>query len=215
MKRAIDLVMFDLDGTLADTGQDLADAVNFTRSHFALPPLSRKRVLAQVGRGVEYLLRHVVPEESPHRFEEVMRVFLDRYEAHLFDKTVLYPNVERVLEYFCNKRRVVVSNKLHHLTVALLRGLGVEKQFDVILGGDSASDKKPHPALLNAALNRFEVPPGKAVMVGDGEIDVQAGRGAGVITCAVTYGLGDKKALTEAEPDILIDDIAQLVRYFC
>jgi phosphoglycolate phosphatase len=215
MKRAIDLVMFDLDGTLADTGQDLADAVNFTRSHFELPPLSRELVLAQVGRGVEYLLRHAVPEESPHRFEEVMRVFLDRYEAHLFDKTVLYPNVERMLEHYYDKRRVVVSNKIHHLTLALLRGLGIERQFDAVLGGDSASDKKPHPALLQAALNRFEVPPGKAVMVGDGEIDVQAGRGAGVITCGVTYGLGDKKALADAEPDVLIDDIAHLVLYFC
>jgi phosphoglycolate phosphatase len=215
MKRAIDLMMFDLDGTLADTGQDLADAVNFTRSHFALPPLAQKLVLAQVGRGVEYLLRHAIPEESPRRFAEVMRVFLDRYEAHLFDKTVLYPNVKHVLGYFHDKRRVVVSNKLHHLTVTLLRGLGVEKQFDAILGGDSASDKKPHPALLSAALNRFEVPPDKAVMVGDGEIDVRAGRAAGVITCGVTYGLGDKKGLTEAEPDILIDDITQLVRYFC
>jgi 2-phosphoglycolate phosphatase len=215
MQRAIDLVMFDLDGTLADTGEDLADAVNFTRSYFRLPPLSRKLVLAQVGRGVEYLLRHSVPEETPHRFAEVMRVFLDRYEAHLFDKTVLYPNVEHVLDHFRDKRRVVVSNKLHHLTVALLRGLGVEKHFDAIFGGDSASDKKPHPALLNAALNRFDVAPGKALMVGDGEIDVQAGRGAGVITCGVTYGLGDRKALREAEPDVLVDNIADLVRYFC
>jgi 2-phosphoglycolate phosphatase len=215
MKRPIDLVMFDLDGTLADTGHDLADAVNYARGHFNLEPLSDGLVYTHVGRGVEYLLRHAVPEEDPDHFEEVMRVFLERYEHHLLDKTVLYPNVHDVLDYFRNKTRVVVTNKMYRLSVAVLRGLGIERQFDAILGGDSGPDKKPHPALLNTVLRRFSVDCAKAVMVGDGEIDIEAGKRAGVITCGVTYGLGDKKALLEAKPDFLIDELAQLPQCFC
>ena len=108
-----------------------------------------------------------------------------------------------------------MSNKMHRLTVAVLRGLGVDKQFDAILGGDSAAEKKPHPALIHDVLNRFRIPPSYAVMVGDGDTDVEAGRRAGVVTCGVTYGLGDKEGLIAAKPDILIDDLAELPRHFC
>jgi phosphoglycolate phosphatase len=215
MKRPIDLVMFDLDGTLADTGQDLADAVNHTRAHFHLAPLPEALVHTHVGRGVEHLLRHSVPEDSADHFQEVMRVFLVRYEGHLLDTTVLYPGVYDVLDYFRDKRRVVVSNKMHRLTVAVLRGLGVEKQFDAILGGDSAAEKKPHPALIHDVLNRFRIQSTYAVIVGDGDTDVEAGKRAGVITCGVTYGLGSKEGLVAAQPDIIIDDLTELSRYFC
>jgi phosphoglycolate phosphatase len=215
MKRPIDLVMFDLDGTLADTGQDLADAVNHTRAHFHLGPLPEELVYTHVGRGVEHLLRHSLPEDSADHFQEVMRVFLVRYESHLLDTTVLYPGVHEVLDYFRGKRRVVVSNKIHRLTVAVVRGLGVDKQFDAILGGDSAAEKKPHPALIHDVLNRFRILPGHALIVGDGDTDVEAGRRAGIITCGVTYGLGSKERLVATEPDLIIDDLTELPRYFC
>ncbi len=214
-KRPIDLVMFDLDGTLADTGQDLADSVNHTRDYFNLGPLPEALVYTHVGRGVEHLLRHSLPEDSVDHFQEVMRVFLARYENHLLDKTILYPGVHEVLDYFRAKRRVVVSNKMHRLTVAVLRGLGVEKKFDAILGGDSAAEKKPHPALIHDVLSRFQIAPAHGLIVGDGDTDVEAGKRAGVVTCGVTYGLGSKEDLVAAKPDILIDDLADLPRHFC
>jgi HAD superfamily hydrolase (TIGR01509 family) len=163
---------------------------------------------------VEHLLRHALPEEAPNHFDEVMRVFLDRYEHHLLDKTVLYPNVHEVLDYFRGKTRVVVTNKIHRLSVAVLRGLGIERQFNAILGGDSGPDKKPHPGLLNAALQRFAIERAKALMVGDGDTDIEAGKRAGVITCGVTYGLGSKEALLEARPDFIIDELSQLAQCF-
>ena len=215
MKKAIELVMFDLDGTLANTGQDLTDAVNYTRAHFNLSALPQTLILSHVGRGVEYLLKHALPEENPDHFREVMGVFLARYERHLLDKTVLYPNVHVALDYFQNKRRVVVSNKIHRLTVAVLRGLGVENRFDAILGGDSAPEKKPHPALLNSVLEQFRIRAPDALIVGDGDIDIEAGKRAGVLTCGVTYGLGSREDLIAAKPDFMIDDLAQLARYFC
>jgi HAD superfamily hydrolase (TIGR01549 family) len=144
-----------------------------------------------------------------------MRVFLAHYEDHLLDKTILYPGVHDVLDYFSGKRRVVVSNKMHRLTVAVLRGLGVENQFDAILGGDSAPEKKPHPALIHQALNRFEILPGQGLIVGDGDTDIEAGKRAGVLTCGVTYGLGNRAALVASAPDLIIEDLAELSRYFC
>jgi 2-phosphoglycolate phosphatase len=213
MKIAVDLIMFDLDGTLADTGPDLADAVNYTRAHFKLEALPNDMVYAHVGYGVEHLLKHSLPQQQP--FQEVMRVFLERYENHLLDKTVLYPGVLASLDYFRDKRRVVVTNKVHRLADAIIRGLGIEHQLDAILGGDSVSDKKPHPALLNEVLRRFQVSPRRALMVGDGDTDVEAGKRADVVTCGVTYGLGNKKDLAAAQPDFLIDDLAELRDHFC
>ena len=215
MKKTVDLVMFDLDGTLADTGHDLADAVNFTRAHFDRGALPDQAIYAHVGRGVEHLLKHALPEESPNHFEDVMRVFLDHYEHHLLDRTVLYPGAREILEYFRDKRRVLISNKIERLAVAVARGLGVDDQFDTILGGDSAAEKKPHPALLNLVLRRFQIPPDRALMVGDGDTDIDAGKGAGVITCGVTYGLGNKDDLIATKPDFLIENLSQLSVYFC
>ncbi|HZA55891.1 MAG TPA: HAD-IA family hydrolase, partial [Candidatus Udaeobacter sp.] len=215
MKKVLDVVMFDLDGTLADTGRDLADAVNHTRAHFDLSPLPDSVVHSYVGRGVERLLKHSLPEKTPDHFLEVMRVFLDWYENHLLDATVLYPNVHETLDYFCKKRRAVVTNKMVRLTVAVLRGLDVEKHFDAIVGGDSGPQKKPDPALLNYVLDRFQLPAARALMVGDGDTDIEAGKRAGVLTCGVTYGLRPREELVAAGPDILIDDLAELSRYFC
>lgn len=206
--------MFDLDGTIADTGHDLADSVNFTRAHFELAPLAEPMIYSHVGRGVEHLLQHALPERNGDQLREIMRVFLEHYEEHLLDKTVLYPGVRDVLDYFQGKRRIVVSNKICRLTEVILRGLGVERHFDAIFGGDSAMEKKPHPALLVMTLERFSVAPSRALMVGDGDIDVEAGRRAGVMTCGVTYGLGDRNRLIAAKPEILIDSLTELRNYF-
>jgi phosphoglycolate phosphatase len=213
VKTAVDLLMFDLDGTLADTGRDLADAVNFTRARFNLAPWPERAVLAHVGRGVEHLIRHAIPEESSRRFAELSRIFLERYENHLLDATVLYPDAREILDYFQRKRRAVISNKIHRLAVAVLRGLGVEHCFDMILGGDSALHKKPHPALLQQALGVFGVQPRRAVMIGDGKIDIDAGKQAGVITCGVTYGFGDEEDIAVAMPDLVVRRLSDLPRY--
>ena len=206
--------MFDLDGTLADTGSDLADSVNFTRAHFDLAPLAAQRIYGNVGRGVEYLIRNSLPIENSDHFDEAMHVFLEYYEKHLLDKTVLYPGVLDMLEHFRGKRRVVVSNKVQRLSEAVVRGLGVGESFDLILGGDSAAEKKPHPALLILALERFQASPSSALMVGDGDIDVEAGKRAGVMTCGVTYGLGDRSQLIAAKPDVLLGNLTELSKYF-
>jgi len=206
--------MFDLDGTLADTGRDLADAVNYTRSHFDLPGLAEAFVYAQVGHGVEYLLRHSVPEEVPDRFPEVMKVFFEHYERHLLDATALYPGVLETLKQFAGKKKAVVTNKIHRFAMAILRGLEIDDRFDTIIGGDSVGEKKPHPASLHHVLRRFDLEPGRAAIIGDAEIDVQAGKAAGVLTCGVSYGLGNLDELVAAGPDFMVDRFGDLLNCF-
>lgn len=206
--------MFDLDGTLANTGPDLADAVNFARARYDLAPLPAERICANVGRGVEYLIRKSLPIHGTKHFDEALKIFVNRYEEHLLDKTVLYPGVHDVLDYYRGKRRAVVTNKIHRLAEAVIRGLGVGDCFDLILGGDSAAQKKPHPALLTKALEWFRTPAAQALIVGDGETDIVAGKRAGVMTCAVTYGLGDRGELIAVEPDLMIEHLTELPHHF-
>jgi phosphoglycolate phosphatase len=213
MKRRVDLIMFDLDGTLADTGPDLADSVNVTRAKFDLAPLENGRIYANVGRGVEHLIRHSLPIRNPDHFHEALRVFGEYYEAHLLDKTALYPGVRELLDEYRGKRRVVVSNKVQRFSEAVVRGLGIGDCFDLILGGDRA-EKKPHPALLEMALERFQTAASSALMVGDGDIDIEAGKSAGVITCGVASGLGDRDRLIAAEPDVLVEQLTDMRKYF-
>ena len=214
MKKQLDLVMFDLDGTLAATGRDLANSVNHIRSTLHLEPLDDRLVYGHVGRGVEHLLRMSLPQNSQDRFKEIMELFLKHYAEHLLDTTVLYPHVQETLDYFQEKKRAVVSNKLHRLTVSVLRGLGIEGCFDAVLGGDSAAEKKPDPSVLNQVLTLFQIEPTRALIIGDGDADIEAGRRAGVHTCGVTYGLGEKAELVAAGPDYLIDDLRELEKYF-
>jgi 2-phosphoglycolate phosphatase len=213
MKRAVELLMFDLDGTLAATGQDLASSVNHIRSELGLEPLDEAVVYGHVGRGSEHLVSRSLPKKYAARLEEILQRFLDHYERHLLDTTVLYPHVKEILDRFSAKKKAVVTNKRHYLSVAILKGLGIEDYFDAVIGGDSGWDKKPDPACLNHLLATLKVAPGKAVIVGDGDTDIKAGKGAGVYTCGVTYGLCGREELAAAEPDLLIDDIRELTDY--
>jgi phosphoglycolate phosphatase len=215
MKKKIELIMFDLDGTLADTGHDLVNTVNYVRSHFDLQPLENRMVYEHVGRGVDHLIRSFLPQKFQEKFGEARDLFLDHYAEHLLDTTVLYPHVKETLEYFRKKKRAVVSNKLHHLTVAVLAGLGIEACFDAVLGGDSLPERKPDPGPLKQVLETFGVKPVVALIVGDGAADMEAGKAAGVFTCGVTYGLGDTEELVQAKPDFLIDNLGQLTDHFC
>jgi len=207
--------MFDLDGTLANTGRDLANSVNYVRSRLDLEPLEDRLIYDHVGHGVEHLIRSSLPEKSEDGFRAVMEMFLEHYERHLLDTTALYPRVTETLDYFKRKRRVVVSNKLARLTMSILRGLAIRDCFDVILGGDSIAKKKPDPEPLNQVLSQFDISPRRALMVGDSAADIEAGKQAGVYTCGVTYGLCKKGEIVAAKPDFLIDDLYQLTEHFC
>ena len=88
-------------------------------------------------------------------------------------------------------------------------------EFDAILGGDSVAEKKPHPAMLQLVLDQFHIAPNDALIVGDGDTDIEAGKRAGVVTCGVTYGLGNQDGVRAARPDITIDRLAELTGYFC
>jgi phosphoglycolate phosphatase len=209
----VDLLLFDLDGTLADTKADLATAVNLTLRDFGLAQHPPERIYTFVGDGVRVLLARAFESRGAKAFEDALAVFRGHYLDHLLDETRLYPGIERVLEHFARKKKGVVTNKPIEYTLKLMDGLGARDRFDVILGSNSTTKLKPHPEMIERALETVSVKADRAVMIGDNVNDIQAARAAGVRSVAVGYGLGDRAALKAAQPDFFcerIDDVMGL-----
>lgn len=200
-----DLLIFDLDGTLADTKADIATAVNLTLGDFGLPEREPAIIYGYVGDGVRKLLQRAFQDQPPTTYNRALRVFRDHYLEHLLDSTRFYPGVEEMLDHFKTKKKAIATNKPLEYTQKIVEGLGAQSRFDLILGGDSTDYLKPHPAILNEVLNRLEIRGKRAIMIGDGVNDILAARSAGIRSCAVGYGLGRKQDLMAAGPDLFCD----------
>lgn len=206
------LVVFDLDGTLVDSAQDLATGVNETLARVApgRPALPLDVVKTFVGDGaavlVQRTLRHVGVDLPK---DQVLEVFLECYSRHLLDTTRLYPGTLETLDLLADRTLAVLSNKPGGLSRALLAGLGALSRFALVWGPDDAGGRKPDPGGLRRLLSSLGFDAADAAMVGDSNADVAAGRAAGVRTIGAAWGL-NPKSLAADPADRTIDDIRAL-----
>jgi phosphoglycolate phosphatase len=210
MPHPIQLVIFDLDGTLIDSRLDVTDAINHALVKLGHAALPRETLYRFMGDGIQRSIERILGAQASDLLEQAIQIYRSHYSRHLLDHTVLYPHVEETLAAFGHKKKAVVSNKRQEPSVAILEGLRVSHHFDMILGGDQVQEKKPAPEAILRTLNQLEVAPKQAIMIGDSPEDTQAGRTAGLITCGVTYGFHPKERLLAARPDYLIDSLQQL-----
>jgi phosphoglycolate phosphatase len=195
----MDLLIFDLDGTLIDSKLDLAHAVNATRAHMGLEALDFERVYSYVGNGAPVLIRRVLGEQaSEAEVEEALEFFLEYYREHYLDYTTLYPGVREALDRFrdAGKQMAVLTNKPVRISTAILDGLGVAPHFFRIYGGNSFDFKKPHPIGVETLMREAGVPRERTLMIGDSSVDIRTAINAGVASCGVTYGF---------QPETLVD----------
>ncbi len=206
----IRLLIFDLDGTLIDSQQDLAAAVNTTRAQVALAPLGMAEVASLVGRGAPQLIRDAlgsaVAEEDLDRW---LRFFIIYYHDHALDHTHLYPGVEQAIEEFGSRILAVLTNKPVRISRHILTELGVAHRFRFIYGGNSFEQKKPDPVGVFSMLEDSGLEPEQAMIVGDSQVDVLTGRNAGVWTCGVTYGF-QPDSFRENPPDLVVSNLKEL-----
>jgi phosphoglycolate phosphatase len=189
------LALFDLDGTLIDSREDIATAVNLTREEFGLPPKPAEAVIACVGEGVRALIERAIPER-PELWDQMLARQRLHYGAHLLDRTSLYPGVAETLVALRERgwRLGVVTNKPAAATRPILEGLGILTLFDAVVGGGECEALKPDPAPLRLAALRM----GRALapddwMIGDHVTDLEAGSRAGVRRCLCRYGFGESR----------------------
>jgi len=206
----IDLIIFDLDGTLVDSRDDIANAVNFTLKKIGLKEKSISEISSYIGTGIEDLIGKSLGNKQEVLLTRALSVFEKYYRKHSTDNSVLYPNVKEILEYFKNKRKMIVTNRNYEFALIVLNKLGIYDYFENVVGGDDIGCMKPSSCPLDISMNRLNTNKEEAIIVGDMDIDIVAGKKAGIITCGVTYGIGKKEDIIKAKPDFIIDDIINL-----
>ena len=210
---AIDLLIFDLDGTLIESKWDIAAAVNLTLAELKLPERSQEDIFSFVGDGIKRLLRLAVGENNQERYDEALGVFRGHYLAHCLDCTKFYPGIETVLTHFAEKHKAVATNKSLEYTTKILKGLGAH-HFAYIVGGDDGYGLKPDPRMLVRILEELKVSKDRAVLIGDSTNDINGGHNAGIRVCAVGYGMGNREKMAACEPDWFIEKPEELMGLF-
>jgi phosphoglycolate phosphatase len=209
------LLVFDFDGTLADTWRDLATALNRTLADEGLPTVDGPEVKFWVGNGVRPLLARAVPGAESARLEQLYARFAAHYERGCLDTTRLYDGIEACLAACGGADLAVASNKPATFLVPMVERLGLSSHFRVVLGGDSLVVRKPDPAVLREVAARIAgEDPRDLWMIGDSGVDVATGRAAGARTIGCAWGLRGREELADAGCDHLIEhpsEIASLV----
>jgi phosphoglycolate phosphatase len=211
----MDLVIFDLDGTLIDSKLDLANAVNAAREHMGHEAIENDTVYSYVGNGSLLLIRRAMGEGATEaEIEEAHAYFLGYYREHMMDHTRLYPGVREGLEALSARGipMAVLTNKPVRFSRDLVKGLGMGDFFFQVYGGNSFEQKKPHPMGVDALLAESGAERARTWMVGDSGVDIQTARNAKIRACGVTYGF-QPESLDDNPPDILLDSLADFPPY--
>lgn len=209
------LLIFDLDGTLIDSMGDIVTSANVLLERWNGYPLTAEQVRPGIGKGVHFLVSHVLQTGriSVDDLESAVDEYRKIYRAHALDSTVPYPGVRETLEKLRGVSMAVISNKPAAASRALLTALDLDHYFACVAGGDSFSEMKPSPLPLNAVISRLGAAPERTWMIGDSVYDVEAGKAAGVRTIAVTYGFQDADMLKALKPDAVVSAFAEIAGF--
>jgi phosphoglycolate phosphatase len=211
--RPLRLLIFDLDGTLVDTLEDIAASVNHTLTHLGRNPISTEAVRQFVGDGIEALMARALGG-STDSLPEAVTVYKEHHRKNLVVHSSLYPAVQETLEHFRALPMAVISNKTTEFVAPLIERLDIARYFKMVIGADYGLPLKPAPDSVKRIMDECGAPKERTVIVGDGTTDVRAGKAAGVITCSVTYGFRSEEELRKAGPDYVIHSPSELKTLF-
>lgn len=209
------LIIFDLDGTLIDSVEDLTSAVNAMLGHFGRPPLTVEHVQGYVGNGVAVLVQRALGNGASEELRaEGLAFFLEYYSKHALDRTTLYSGIRGLLDDLrsMDHRMAVLSNKPARISQDIVNGLDIGKYFFRVYGGDSFLTRKPDPGGLMALMGEAAVTSRDTLLVGDSPVDVHTAHNAGVRCCGALWGF-QPHLLQNAAPEILIAKPHQLFAY--
>jgi phosphoglycolate phosphatase len=200
--------IFDLDGTLVDSLQDITNALNAALHALHRAPADASMVRSWVGDGMQTLCRRAVPDDSPATVAALVQATSEHYRQHCADHTRPYPKVLKMLDLLRARHAPmgVLSNKPHGFTVQLVKALGLDGYFAEVRGSTSEEDRKPSPQNASAIAVALGVAPEQIFLVGDSPMDVETARQAGMVAVAVTWGFRDRAELEACHPDFFIDD---------
>jgi len=207
----VKLIIFDLDGTLVDSGEDIARSVNELLERSQRPALPHSQIIGYVGDGVRKLLERSLGEASDPQLADAEALYLSIYRRRLLETTRPYPGVVAALEALHRDRPLaVLTNKPVMESLTILEGLGLRRYFRTVYGGDSFARKKPDPIGVRSLQEETGADAGETLLVGDSTVDFTTARNAGIRSCLVRYGIGPWNEATE-HPDLVVDDLRELL----
>jgi len=205
------LLIFDLDGTLVDSREDLANSINAMLRHFKKKELPHEVIASYIGDGAPMLVRRALGDPDDENFvQDALLYFMAWYREHKLDSTYVYEGIKEALNAIQKSRdgmplkMAVLSNKPVGPSRAIVEALGLGPYFFQIYGGNSFHTKKPDPAGVQALLEESGAFAEETIIIGDSDIDVLTARNAGIFSVGVTYGLAPH-TLEDAPPDVLVD----------
>jgi phosphoglycolate phosphatase len=214
------VILFDLDGTLVDSAPDLALAVNHMLESLGRETFAHETIRSWVGNGAQTLVKRALSGSSviddeidPILFEKALDIFLNFYAQNLCVSTVTYPNVQTTLRSLKSKdyRLVLVTNKPYDFIQPLLEGLDLTDLFELCLGGDSLTKRKPDPMPLLHVCESLDVCVTKCLMIGDSKNDIVAANAAKMQSIGVSYGYNYGEDISIYEPDSVVHDFNEIM----
>ena len=206
-------VIFDLDGTIADTLDSITAGLNAGMVALDFGPHDRLQVRRWVGDGIVKLVERALPADHLDRLDETVEVVRDHYRHHHIESARLYPGIAALLDELDDRGVVmsVLSNKPHEFTLQLVAALFSSWSITGILGAVDGRARKPDPAGALSMARHMNLTPNQILFVGDSAIDIQTAANADMKSVAVTWGFSDRDELVEAGPDWIIDTPDQLI----
>ncbi len=207
--------IFDLDGTLADTLCDLADATNYGLRQLGYPEHPYESYKYFVGNGVQKLCFRALPEDKKSETDKLLEIFREYYSAHFLDKTKLYPGIWEALQALSQRgvKLAIATNKPEEFAVQIAEKLLSEFNFVKVLGGCSYRPKKPDTAILVEIFAALPDEENRVFMIGDSAVDIKLGQNAGVETIGCTWGFRGRQELEEAGADHIAETADDIVQY--
>ncbi|MDP2560081.1 phosphoglycolate phosphatase [Psychrobium sp. 1_MG-2023] len=214
------VVIFDLDGTLVDSAPDLANAINHMLVELGRVPFNQDTIHGWVGNGAQVLTERALsgnqvidPNLSPELTADALAIFLSAYRANVCVDSQLYAGVKTTMATLAKRgyRLAIVTNKPVEFVAPILKALGLNGVFDIVLGGDSLALKKPDPLPLSHVCQALGVTVEECVMVGDSKNDIVAAKAAGMESVGLTYGYNYGEDIAIYQPELVLSDFSELL----
>lgn len=200
--------IFDLDGTLIDSLDDISLALNAARAELGMSPVEANQVRTWVGDGLPTLCRRSAPEIDERALSRLVQRAADLYAHRPVVHTTMYPNILQLLNLLQSRQvpLAMLSNKPHALAVEIVARLNLASYFTVVRGSRHENDRKPDPRSVLEIAEKMHVAPEAVYLIGDSVVDIQTARNAGTKSVAVAWGFQNRDVLEAARPDFLVCD---------
>ncbi|MFN3605125.1 MAG: HAD family hydrolase [Leptonema sp. (in: bacteria)] len=202
-------IIFDLDGTLIDSIEDLTDSLNFALKELNLPTFEVNQVKKFVGEGMESLIKNAIDSlnENPEKIQQCYKIFYEHYEKNCTNKTKLFTGVQEFLKKNSNYQLGILTNKSEFFTIKILEHLQIRDFFSYVLTGDHPDYKKPNPYGIHKLLENWNLSNKEAILVGDHYTDIECAKNADINSIFAMYGYG---YLKEIKPKYYIKSLKNL-----